>query len=84
MTTFLIIYFSLGVISSIYAYGSWIGYFWNKFPTLQSKHRFQELKITAFINALVSFLCPFGIVANYFCSERNKHGLLFREPKQKP
>lgn len=84
MTTFLNIYFSLGVISSIYAYGSWIGYFWNEFPILQSKQRFQELKIGASISAFISFFSPFGIIANYFCSERNKHGLLFREPKQKP
>jgi len=83
MITFLIIYFSLGVISSIFAYGSWIGYLWNEFPILRSKHRFKELKIGASISAFISFFCPPVSIANYFCFERNKYGLLFCEPKQK-
>jgi hypothetical protein len=82
MITFLIIYFSLGVIAAIFTYGITIGYFWHEFPSLQNeKGRFDELVFRGIAGSLVTLLIPFCLIVTFFELNSAKHGLLFREPK---
>lgn len=82
MTTFLIIYFSLGFIASTLTYGITVGYFWHEYPFLQNeKGRCKELVFRGIVGSVCTILIPFCLIATFVQLDNAKHGLLFRIPK---
>ena len=67
------------VVCGIWAYGATIAFFWESFPTLQSRERFRELQAISVVFGLAG---PFGMVAVFISSGFAQHGLLFRFPSE--
>ena len=74
MNIFIVTYLCLGILSSIYSYGTAFAYFQNKFTTIAKKNYISDRKFS--INfVFLSFALPVITPITIFClSDFNKYG----------
>lgn len=80
MTTFLIIWLSLGLIAATLTYGMSLAYWWHNWPILQSKKYALYCVISSIFYAAYTAAIPLCLLLYWLLTDRAKHGLLFRNP----
>lgn len=80
MTTFLIIWFSLGLIAAPLTYGMSLAYWWHEWRQLQSKEYANGCIACSLMFAFYALVAPIHLITYYFLTDRARHGLLFRNP----
>jgi uncharacterized Tic20 family protein len=77
--TSITIWAALSISSAILNHGFMLAFFWNQFPSLQSRERFQELHIRQILPFFLVMLCPMVVILTII-GGMAKYGTMYRYP----